>query len=54
MESRNDSPNYILKEEVKYFKNMFSFQSSPSPLTEANCIDLFPINNVKLTSVQKD
>ena len=29
-----DSPNYILKEEVKYFKNMFSFQTPPSPLTE--------------------
>ena len=30
----HNSPNYILKEEVKYFKNMFSFQSPPSPLTE--------------------
>ena len=30
-----DSPQNILKEEVKYFKHMFSFQSPPSPLTEA-------------------
>ena len=27
---------------------------SPSPQTEANYMDLFPINNVKLTCVQKD
>ena len=33
---------------------MFSFQSPPSPLTDANCMDYFPNNNVKLTSVQKD
>ena len=33
---------------------MFSFQSPPSPLTSANCMDFYPINNVKLTSVQKD
>ena len=46
----HDSPNYILKEEVKYFKHM----SPPSPLTKANCMDFFLINNVKLTSVQKD
>ena len=32
----NDSPNDILKELVKYFKNM----SPPSPLTEANCINI--------------
>ena len=50
----HDSPNDILKEEAKYFKHMFSFQSPPSPLTKANCMDFFPINNVKLTSVQKD
>ena len=50
----HDSPNYILKEEVKYFKNMFLFQSPPSPLTETNCMDFFPNNNVKLASVQKD
>ena len=50
----HDSPNYILKEEVKYFKNIFSFQAPPSPLTETNCMDFFPNNNVKLTSVQKD
>ena len=50
----HDSPNDILKEEVKYFKNMFSFQSPPSPLTEVNCMDFFPNNNVKLTAVQKD
>ena len=35
----HDSPNDILKEEVKYFRNMFSFQSPPSPLTEVNCMD---------------
>ena len=35
----HDSPNDILKEEVKYFKNMFSFQSPPSPLTKDNCMD---------------
>ena len=46
----HDSPNYILKEEVKYFKNMFSFQSPPSPLIE--CFS--PNNNVKLTVLQKD
>ena len=50
----HDSPNDILKEEVKYFKIMFSFQSPPSPLTEVNCMDFFPNNNVKLTSLQKD
>ena len=50
----HDSPNNILKEEVKYFKNMFSFQSLPSPPIKANCMDLFPINNVQWTSVQKD
>ena len=33
---------------------MFSFQSPLPPLTEANCMDFFPIINVKLTSVQKD
>ena len=43
----HDSPNYILKEEVKYFEYVFC-------LTESNCMDFFPINNVKLTSVQKD
>ena len=32
----HDSPNYILKEEAKYFKHMFSFQFPPSPLTEVN------------------
>ena len=46
-----DSPNYILKD---IFKNMFSFQSPPSPLTETNCMDFFLNNNVILTSVQKD
>ena len=50
----HDSPNDILKEEVKYFKNMFSFQSPPSPLTETDYMDFFPNNNVKLTSAQKD
>ena len=43
----HDSPNYILKEEVMYFKNMFSFQSPPSPLTETNFMDIFRNNNVK-------
>lgn len=50
----HDSPNDILKEEVKFFKNMFLFQSPPSPLTEANCMDVFPINKVTLTAIQKD
>jgi hypothetical protein len=50
----HDSPNYILKEEVKYLKNMFSFQPPQSPLNETNCMDFFPNNNVTLTSVQKD
>ena len=49
-----DSSNYILKEEIKSFKNMFSLQSPPSPLTETYCMYFFPNNNVKLTSVQKD
>jgi hypothetical protein len=48
----HDSLNDVLKEEVKYFKNMFS--SPPSPLTETNFMDFFPNNNVILTSVQKD
>ena len=38
----HDSPNNILKEDEKYFKLMFSFQSPPSPLTKANCMDFFP------------
>ena len=42
----HETPNYILKEEVKYFKHMFSFQSPPSLLTDANCMD-FLFNNVK-------
>jgi hypothetical protein len=50
----HDSPNYILKEEAKYFKHLFPFQSPPSPLTEANCMDFCSINTVKLTYVQKD
>ena len=33
---------------------MFSFQTPPSPLTETNCMDVFPNNNVKVISVQKD
>ena len=49
----HDSPNYIVKEEVKYF-NMFLFQSPPSPLTEANGMAFVNNNNVKLTFVQKD
>ena len=36
----HDSLNDIMKEEVKYFKPMFSFQSPPSPLTKVNCVDL--------------
>jgi hypothetical protein len=39
----HDSPNYILKEEVKYLKNMFSFQPPQSPLNETNCMDFFLI-----------
>jgi hypothetical protein len=38
----HDSPNDILKEKVEYFKNMFSFQSPPSSLTEGNCtVDVY-------------
>ena len=43
-----NAPNYILKEEVMYFKNMFVFQAPPSPLTETNCMDFFTNNNVKI------
>ena len=50
----HDSPDDVLKEEVKYFGNMFSFQTPPSPLTETNCMDFFPNINVKFISVQKD
>jgi hypothetical protein len=39
-----------MKEEAKYFKHMFSFQSTPSPLIEVNCQDFF----FKLTATQKD
>ena len=31
----------------------FSFQSLPSSLTKVSCMDFLPINNVKLTFVQK-
>jgi hypothetical protein len=37
-------------------ENLFSIglPKSPSPLTKANCMDFFSINNVKLTAIQKD
>ena len=51
-----DSPNYILKEEANYFRQMFSFLSHPLPMNEDYGKEFFPnkIKNGKLTNVQKN
>jgi hypothetical protein len=42
----DDSPNYILKEEANYFRQMFSFPYHPLPLNEDYGKDFFP-NNIQ-------
>jgi hypothetical protein len=50
----NDSRNYILEEEAKYFKACVFICLLQRLLTEANCMDIFSINNFKWTAIQKD
>ena len=47
-----DSPNYILKEESNYFRQMFCFPSHPLPLNEDYGKELFP-NNIKKWKINK-
>lgn len=48
------APVEILNEEAKYFTEMFSFQSPPTPLNDAYCNVFFPKKHVKLSDTQKE